>query len=76
MEKRVKEAVTVLAKTYGSVTAAASLWSLSPEDVQQALLEVKPDSVEYYILTLLAQSNPTVPVVVPVIEATVADSAP
>lgn len=60
MEKRVKEAVTVLAKSYGSVTAAASLWNLSPADVQQALLEVAPESVEHYILTLLAESNPII----------------
>lgn len=60
MEKRVKEAVTVLSKSYGDVPAAASLWNLSPDDVQQALLEAKPDTVEHYILTLLAKSNPIV----------------
>lgn len=60
MDKKVKEAITVLSKSYGDVPAAASLWSLSPADVQQALFETKPDTVEHYILTLLAQSNPVV----------------
>ena len=58
MTPDVKKAVEFLTATYQDVAAAASVWTLNPQEVQDALKESTPDTAEHYVLTLLAKSNP------------------
>lgn len=57
MKKPVKDAVNYLINTYKSVQDEARGWVLNPNDVAEALAECKPDTAEYNVLVLLAQTN-------------------
>jgi len=57
MKKPIKDAVDYLIKSYKSVQDEARGWVLNIDDINAALTEVKPDTAEYNVLMLLAQTN-------------------
>lgn len=57
MKKPIKDAVDYLIKSYKSVQDEARGWVLNIDDIESALKEVKPDTAEYNVLMLLAQTN-------------------
>jgi hypothetical protein len=59
MKKPIKDAVDYLVASYQDIVAESKGFKLNPADVQAGLAEAKPDTAEYYVLTLLAQANPT-----------------
>ena len=68
MKQQVQDAVDFLSATFSDVSAAAKTWQLNAKDVQDALKEAEPGTAEYYVLTLLAQSNPIEGFKPPVVE--------
>jgi len=68
MKQQVQDAVDFLVETFSDVSAAAKTWQLNAWDVQDALKEAEPETAEYYVLTLLAQSNPIEGFKPPVVE--------
>ena len=57
MSKAVDEAVKFLISTYKNVNEEAKKWRLNPDEIQTALKKAKPDTAEYNVLLLLADTN-------------------
>lgn len=60
MKKQVKDAVDYLTSSYNDIVAESQRFQLNPLDVQSALAESKPDTAEFYVLTLLGQYNQSI----------------
>jgi hypothetical protein len=57
MSKAVDEAVKFLVSTYKNVSEEAKKWRLNPDEIATALNKAKPDTAEYNVLLLLADTN-------------------
>ena len=57
MSKAVDEAVKFLVSTYKNVSEEAKKWRLNPDEIATALKKAKPDTAEYNVLLLLADTN-------------------
>jgi Fe2+ or Zn2+ uptake regulation protein len=57
MTKAVDEAVAYLVSTYKNVSEEARKWRLNPDEIASALKKAKPDTAEYNVLLLLADTN-------------------
>jgi hypothetical protein len=52
------ETVKQIASSYGDIRAMAMAAAVSPKEVAAALSKAKPDTVEFVVLSLLAEFHP------------------